>query len=101
MQHTHTNRLRNHDKSKRHVRTVAKLRAALEAEERSTAAAARRSGGGGGGGGEEEDSVWTESSLGLPGTLAMWPGPVNHSVAVHEGGRERISLAFNLALVLK
>ena len=61
----------------------------------------RTNAGGGGGGGEEEDSVWTESSLGLPGTLAMWPGPVNHSVAVHEGGRERISLAFNLALVLK
>ena len=46
-------------------------------------------------------STWTDSALGQPGTLAMWPGPLNHSVPTHTGDTERISLAFNLALTLK
>lgn len=49
----------------------------------------------------DQASTWTNEALGLPGTLAMWPGPLNHSVPVHKGPGERISLAFNLALVLK
>jgi uncharacterized protein (TIGR02466 family) len=48
-----------------------------------------------------ETSTWSDKALGLPGTLALWPGPLNHSVPVHEGSGERISVAFNLALVLK
>ena len=48
-----------------------------------------------------ETSTWSDEALGLSGTLALWPGPLNHSVPVHEGPGERISLAFNLALVLK
>ena len=47
------------------------------------------------------DNAWTNSALGQPGTLAMWPGPLNHSVPVHEGDSERVSLAFNLAVTLR
>lgn len=47
------------------------------------------------------DIAWTDKALGQPGTLAMWPGPLNHSVPMHEGDSERISLAFNLAVTLK
>lgn len=51
--------------------------------------------------GAGEISTWSDSALGLPGTLALWPGILNHSVPVHMGQGERISLAFNLALVMK
>ena len=44
---------------------------------------------------------WSSEALGRSGTLAMWPGSLNHSVAEHTGDHERISLAFNLALTLK
>ena len=50
---------------------------------------------------EYGEGSWSTDALGRPGTLAMWPGPLNHSVPVHEGPHQRISLAFNLALTMK
>ena len=41
---------------------------------------------------------WSHEALGVAGTLALWPGPINHSVPVHHGPRDRVSLAFNLAI---
>lgn len=49
----------------------------------------------------EAGSEWTDNKLGSPGTLALWPGPLNHSVPVHNGDTERISMAFNVAVTLK
>jgi hypothetical protein len=43
---------------------------------------------------------WSDSALGRPGTLALWPGHLGHRVPAHLGSIERISIAFNVELTL-
>ena len=44
---------------------------------------------------------WSRAELGQPGTLAFWPGFVNHTVPVHLGDKRRVSVAFNLLVTLE
>ena len=44
---------------------------------------------------------WSSDVLGQAGGLALWPGYLNHSVPEHAGPRDRITIAFNLAVVTR
>ena len=45
-----------------------------------------------------EGRDWGDGALGRGGTLALWPGHLQHWVPPHDGHAERISIAFNVGL---
>jgi hypothetical protein len=49
---------------------------------------------------ELQATEWTDSALGVAGTLALWPGNVMHWVPPHVGDLQRVSIAFNIELSL-
>eukprot|EP01045_Picozoa_sp_COSAG04_P019857 COSAG04_NODE_1969_length_5111_cov_5.551676_6_plen_123_part_00 len=45
-----------------------------------------------------EGRDWGDGALGRGGTLALWPGHLQHWVPPHDGNAERVSIAFNVGL---
>ena len=50
--------------------------------------------------GHDDDSVWSDTTLGRAGTLALWPGHIRHWVPPHTGELKRVSIAFNIEVTM-
>tara|TARA_A100001037_G_scaffold266199_1_gene258167 strand:+ start:136 stop:339 length:204 start_codon:yes stop_codon:yes gene_type:complete len=49
----------------------------------------------------DHNNTYENDLFGKEGTLSLWDGELYHSVPPHTGTKERITIAFNINLILK